>query len=395
MLGWLTLAVLAAIFFLGLWPFNVRPADIVRWLTSSKRQRLALFPPNEVTWLKNGPGLRFGEHGSVFSEVPLRVDSQGGEACALELWIRPTLPNYVTTVLAFTTKQNPLQFLVRQLENSLELSRVVRDEKGAVRKERMVVTRVFPFRKYPWILITISADADGTVVYVDGKRRNNNKNFKMNASDLAGRIVLGDSPQGHEPWTGELGGLAIYPAAMTERQAAQDYALWNLDNGLSTDGLPPAMALYRFQERDGREAKSAKAGAPDLTMPETYATVYPAFLRPFWKEYEETGRYWVNTLLNVAAFVPLGFFLYGYLSASQRVNGPMLAAVAAGFLVSLTVEVLQYFLPLRDSGMTDLITNTAGTWLGAALFRGSFQRDGLGGWLGALKRGEGRGASGQ
>jgi glycopeptide antibiotics resistance protein len=107
----------------------------------------------------------------------------------------------------------------------------------------------------------------------------------------------------------------------------------------------------------------------DLLIPERFFVLHPQFLERPWDEYRPGWRYWKNIAINVVGFIPLGFFFYAYLSRVRQAKHPVALTIALGFAVSLTIEVLQAFLPTRDSGMTDLITNTFGTAVGVMAFR--------------------------
>jgi VanZ family protein len=91
-----------------------------------------------------------------------------------------------------------------------------------------------------------------------------------------------------------------------------------------------------------------------------------------------------DVLLNVLLFVPFGFGVAEKLRENGKSRGAtVLIAWAAGALFSYTVEVLQIYIPSRDSGWGDVITNSAGTVLGYVAY------EFYGGWaLRALRRTE-------
>lgn len=76
-----------------------------------------------------------------------------------------------------------------------------------------------------------------------------------------------------------------------------------------------------------------------------------------------------DVFLNVLLFVPFGFGLAGLLR--KRGVSPIATATivfAAGTLASYAVEFAQFFIPDRDSGWEDILTNSSGALVGALVF---------------------------
>jgi hypothetical protein len=79
----------------------------------------------------------------------------------------------------------------------------------------------------------------------------------------------------------------------------------------------------------------------------------------------------VDAILNTVAFVPLGWLLYRATRGLPTSTAGRLAIVAAFCgMFSLSVETLQFVLPSRYSSLIDVLTNTGGAVLGAALAAG-------------------------
>jgi hypothetical protein len=78
-----------------------------------------------------------------------------------------------------------------------------------------------------------------------------------------------------------------------------------------------------------------------------------------------------NAFLNILLFTPLGFGLAEKLSErgkSRRFT--FVAVLIAGALFSYGIEFLQIYIPERDSGWEDVVTNSTGSVVGFLLFEG-------------------------
>jgi VanZ family protein len=94
-------------------------------------------------------------------------------------------------------------------------------------------------------------------------------------------------------------------------------------------------------------------------------------------------RYWTgfDLVSNLLGYLPFGFLLFVALVRGGRSAGvAALLACAGGTLLSLTMELLQNYLPHRVSSNVDLALNALGTGLGVAVGAALHWRGGIAQW---------------
>jgi len=338
-------AVLVVVLTLGLWPFHS--------------------PKNEVSWLGNRNGLGFGRFSTVISSRAFNIMSaEGGRSGSVEIWLQPRHIWDDCTLLAFYSPGTPYLFL-RQYDAGLKLLAEIGDDRSARKAARLDVQNVF--RKSGPIFLTVTSGIHGTAVYTDGLLAKTGQ-FRLSTSDFTGRLVIGDSPGQTDSWSGQLLGLAIYRSELTAPQVLRHYETWRHDERPKISEDERNIALYLFDERAGAVVHSQTRPGVNLNIPEKYVVLDRIFLEPFWTEFSMSRSYWSAVLKNIVGFVPFGFCFCACFSL-RKIRRPTLATVILGTLVSLTIEILQAYLPTRDSGTTDLLTNALGTYMGVFAWR--------------------------
>ncbi|MDQ6638554.1 MAG: VanZ family protein, partial [Pseudomonadota bacterium] len=94
-------------------------------------------------------------------------------------------------------------------------------------------------------------------------------------------------------------------------------------------------------------------------------------------------RYWTwfDLIANLLGYLPFGFLLFvALVRGGRRAGAAALLACAGGTLLSLTMEVLQNYLPHRVSSNVDLGLNAIGTAIGVAVGAALHWRGGIAQW---------------
>jgi VanZ family protein len=327
-------------------------------------------PRNGVTWLGNQNGVRLSGHSTLWSSGSFPVLNGGnGGSCSIEIWLQPGLPRDSSIILSFSTPDNPLQLTLHQYRSLLIVETRV---PGGWHPASIIGTDGIFHQGTP-VFVTISSGPQQTVMYVNGALARTFPGSRI-GPDCNGRLVLGTSPIMDDSWRGQVRGLAVYGTELTADQVRQHFETWSTGGSPAILDQEQAVGLYVFNERSGNEVRNSVPGGLNLEIPARYKLVHQIFLQPFWHEYKSTWSYGKDVLVNIVGFMPLGFFFYAYWSTARPIKRPALVTTVFGFAVSLTIEVLQSYIPVRDSGTTDLITNTLGTFLGVQLYGWSLVR---------------------
>lgn len=347
-LGATCVFIFCAILVAGLWPFTPHPA-------------------NRVSWAGNGYGIRFGKRGIIFSSGAFKTTTAAkNAACSLEIWLQPFRDDVANTILTFFTPENPERFKLRQYLDGLLVQREIRDQQNRLRTSEMEIEHIFRQKKQAFV--TVTSGAQGTTVYADGVLVAMSPHFGLSSQDFSGQLVLGASPIAYDTWSGQLRGLAIYNQELSATEVLRHYHTWTETGQAEIAEKEGIVAVYRFAEQAGKVIHNRADSGPDLYIPEHFLILRKPFLEPPWKEFRLDRTYFKDVIINVAGFIPLGFFFCTFLSSTGHSNRPRFATIILGGTVSLTIEILQAYLPTRSSGMTDILTNTLGTGIGVILF---------------------------
>jgi len=343
-IGPLCLLTLCAILIAGLWPFRA--------------------PPNEVTWIQGENGVRFGAHGTLLSTSTFPIIN-GDDGGTIEIWVRPAKIWTTGAILVFYNTKTMRELSIAQDDADLLIATSVTGVGAKDSRDQLRVKDVFRKRE---IFITLTSDGRKTLVYIDGRLATVARTFAVSSNDLSGQLIVANAPLRDWSWSGDLKGLAIYSCTLNSTETQRHYQGWVVDGTPLPEKTAMPVAVYLFNEHSGKVVANVVSSATNLKIPERFALVDQLRFESPISEFRHDRSYVKDACINVLGFVPLGFVCGFYFGTVRQSRRAALITVLIGAAISLAIEYFQSYLPTRFSGVTDIITNTAGTWIGLMLW---------------------------
>lgn len=190
----------------------------------------------------------------------------------------------------------------------------------------------------------------------------------LNASSFSGDFSLGSSETENESWGGTVYGIAGFDRALNPEETQRDLFFWESGDRTAHQVLGPTL-LYIFDGRKGNVIPNLAAADHDLVIPAHFKIVHRPFLEPPWHDFEVTRSTVKDATINIFGFIPFGFAFCAYFSFAKVKRHPLRDTVLLGTALTFIIEITQYWIPTRDSSLTDVINNVIGTIVGVILFK--------------------------
>ncbi len=352
------MAILIIILVAGLWPFNFFSRNAVAWLPD--RNGVHFYGQGIIT---SNPRLK--DHRSLFPDTSI----------TLELWLRPLMETgNLPHILTYYDGKTPDIFFVGQWKSHL-IIRSRTDDPAARKRDKpyqeIGLRNVFLKDQDSFIVIT--SGPEGSTIYVNGKPAGAYPRHRFPAGNASTnvRLILGNSSTGESYWNGNLMGLAIYSRALSADQVSRDYRSWRENDYTMIKRSDGLTGLYPFTERTGSMVHNETNANDTLTIPERFTPLHRKILSPPWPEFPWNVSSVQDITINVLGFIPFGFTFSALFRKTAPQRRPMSYIIPAilGMGISLAIELIQAYLPTRDSSLTDVVMNSAGTIIGVVIFQ--------------------------
>ena len=353
----LTALVLSAILMVGL-----KPKD--------------LFPSNYAAWLMDRPGIRFEKNGIAYTDsiadlIHGHVSPQRGFSIEIALKPKSFQEEGFSFIFLIHGGSDRGQLLIGQWRSSLIVMNG--DDYDNHRKTKRIFfksTSAAPKMQ----LLTITSDPEGSKIYLDGRLVSSRKDLHLEIPDgKAARLLLGNSVYGNHPWRGEIYGVAVFGTVLTQDDVEAHFQGWSENRRFPfTTQLAPFI-LFPLDEKGGTLATNYPGTAHSLHIPSRMKILSPSLFSLGRQGLLLNRSIFTNkdALLNFFGFIPLGVLLSATLirlgGGSER--HCIMITLSAGFFVSLFIETIQAWMPVRSSDFQDLILNTAGALIGAVALK--------------------------
>ncbi len=354
-LGKTTILIAIAIILVGVWP-------------------LSFFSKNKVKFLKETSGIEFFGRGIAYSsdingKQELSVFRFG--EVTVEVWLEPKKINntQIAHIFSMINDKGIEGFTIAQWKSHLL---VIRDQNKNPKMQNVRTKLGFrdtlPAGKKRFI--TVSSNSKGALVSLEGKKRKFIRNFTLVDENrkLSTQLLLGNNLTGKNPWTGNILGLAVYNRAFGKEETFQNYQTWLKSGAPSVSLRDSLVALFLFDEHSGTVVENRAPRDRILLIPERFTIIQKKILVPFPQTLHLNLK---DVALNILGFIPIGLFFFAYLDYSTKLSSfpKITLTLLIGGGLSLGIELLQVFLPERNSSLLDLACNITGGVIGVVIFQ--------------------------
>ncbi len=341
---------------------------------------ILFFGLNPTTWpdknttqlLPNADGLHFHNPGFSYVDSLTSIQKEkveNGFSIVLKFSVGSIQNRGFKPLVVLHDGNDSTQLTISQWERSIIVMNG--DDYTYSRREPRISADNFLEKDIP-TCITITTGSAGTYLFSNGLtvQKSDKLHLTIPTDGEPLRLVLGNSAYGNHSWEGILYELALYDNQLPPERMHTRCAVAPDDTAIEADTKDTLLLHYAFKADSEDAMRDLSGNNASLRIPSRPLALKTSFLAVPWQGFILDQNLIVDIIINFLGFIPFGAALFARfrLSYADMNIRPIMVTGLLCFFLSLSIELLQGWLPYRTSSMLDLALNTTGGLVGALLF---------------------------